>query len=157
MVFGGHRTDQFSHWLIVGRTSADTILSAKLVDRSDTKFLGTPPKRESLSFYFILENTGDYLRLLRERWLNLVGKAWKLVDIVWLKSLGACSWVLRLVFYIQSSTYIWSPFRSWPSLLQSFNLQYKKNILVDRIKKGSKVLDYGCGAGEFVKYIENDF
>jgi ubiquinone/menaquinone biosynthesis C-methylase UbiE len=41
--------------------------------------------------------------------------------------------------------------------LQSFNLQYKKNILVDRIKKGSKVLDYGCGAGEFVKYIENDF
>lgn len=41
--------------------------------------------------------------------------------------------------------------------LQSFNLQYKKNILIDRIKKGSKVLDYGCGAGEFVKYIENDF
>jgi len=41
--------------------------------------------------------------------------------------------------------------------LQSFNLQYKKNILVDRIKKGSQVLDYGCGAGEFVKYIENDF
>ncbi|ATN07180.1 methyltransferase type 11 [Chryseobacterium indologenes] len=41
--------------------------------------------------------------------------------------------------------------------LQSFNLQYKKNILVDRIKNGSRVLDYGCGAGEFVKYIENDF
>ncbi|MCJ8152865.1 class I SAM-dependent methyltransferase [Chryseobacterium sp. SSA4.19] len=41
--------------------------------------------------------------------------------------------------------------------LQSFNLQYKKTILLDRIKKGSKVLDYGCGAGEFVKYIENDF
>lgn len=41
--------------------------------------------------------------------------------------------------------------------LQSFNLQYKKNILGDRIKKGSNVLDYGCGAGEFVKYIENDF
>ena len=41
--------------------------------------------------------------------------------------------------------------------LQSFNLGYKKNILIDRIKKGSKVLDYGCGAGEFVKYIENDF
>jgi 2-polyprenyl-3-methyl-5-hydroxy-6-metoxy-1,4-benzoquinol methylase len=41
--------------------------------------------------------------------------------------------------------------------LQSFNLQYKKNILVDRIKKGSRVLDYGCGAGEFVKFIENDF
>ncbi|WBX99619.1 class I SAM-dependent methyltransferase [Chryseobacterium gambrini] len=41
--------------------------------------------------------------------------------------------------------------------LQSFNLQYKKNILLDRISKGSKVLDYGCGAGEFVKFIENDF
>ena len=41
--------------------------------------------------------------------------------------------------------------------LQSFNLQYKKTILIDRIKKNSKVLDYGCGAGEFVKYIENDF
>lgn len=41
--------------------------------------------------------------------------------------------------------------------LQSFNLQYKKNILVDRIKKGSNILDYGCGAGEFVKFIENDY
>ncbi|OCA69357.1 methyltransferase type 11 [Chryseobacterium artocarpi] len=41
--------------------------------------------------------------------------------------------------------------------LQSFNLKYKKNILVERIQQGSKVLDYGCGAGEFVKYIENDF
>ena len=40
---------------------------------------------------------------------------------------------------------------------QSFNLQYKKTILIDRIKKNSKVLDYGCGAGEFVKYIEGDF
>ncbi|WP_262150159.1 class I SAM-dependent methyltransferase [Chryseobacterium foetidum] len=41
--------------------------------------------------------------------------------------------------------------------LQSFNLQYKKTILLDRINKGSRVLDYGCGAGEFVKYTENDF
>ncbi|MBK1894757.1 class I SAM-dependent methyltransferase [Chryseobacterium paridis] len=41
--------------------------------------------------------------------------------------------------------------------LQSFNLQYKKNILIDRIKKNSRVLDYGCGAGEFVKFIEKDF
>ena len=41
--------------------------------------------------------------------------------------------------------------------LQSFNLRYKKTILLDRIKKGANVLDYGCGAGEFVKYIENDF
>jgi hypothetical protein len=29
--------------------------------------------------------------------------------------------------------------------LQSFNLQYKKTILLDRIQKGSRVLDYGCG------------
>lgn len=41
--------------------------------------------------------------------------------------------------------------------LQTFNLQYKKTILIDRIEKNSRVLDYGCGAGEFVKYIENDF
>lgn len=41
--------------------------------------------------------------------------------------------------------------------LQSFNLKYKKNILLERLKKGSKVLDYGCGAGEFVRFIENDF
>ncbi|WP_419869350.1 class I SAM-dependent methyltransferase [Chryseobacterium sp. CT-SW4] len=41
--------------------------------------------------------------------------------------------------------------------LQSFNLKYKKNILLERINKGAQVLDYGCGAGEFVKFIENDF
>ena len=41
--------------------------------------------------------------------------------------------------------------------LQSFNLNYKKNILVERIPAGAKVLDYGCGAGEFLKFIENDF
>ena len=41
--------------------------------------------------------------------------------------------------------------------LQGFNLKYKKTILLDRIPLQSKVLDYGCGAGEFVKFIENDF
>ena len=41
--------------------------------------------------------------------------------------------------------------------LQSFNLKYKKSILLDRIPKQSRVLDYGCGAGEFVKFIEEDF
>ncbi|KQR95236.1 methyltransferase type 11 [Chryseobacterium sp. Leaf180] len=41
--------------------------------------------------------------------------------------------------------------------LQSFNLNYKKNILVERIPANAKVLDYGCGAGEFLKFIENDF
>ena len=42
-------------------------------------------------------------------------------------------------------------------LLQNLNLNYKKKILLDLIGKDKKVLDYGCGAGEFVKYIENDF
>ena len=41
--------------------------------------------------------------------------------------------------------------------LQSFNLQYKKTILLDRVHLQAKVLDYGCGAGEFVKFIEKDF
>lgn len=41
--------------------------------------------------------------------------------------------------------------------LQNFNLNYKRNILFDCIGKDKTVLDYGCGAGEFVKYIENDF
>ena len=41
--------------------------------------------------------------------------------------------------------------------LQSFNLNYKRNIMFDFVGKEKKVLDYGCGAGEFVKYIENDF
>ncbi len=41
--------------------------------------------------------------------------------------------------------------------LQNFNLNYKRNILFDFVGKDKRVLDYGCGAGEFVKYIENDF
>lgn len=43
--------------------------------------------------------------------------------------------------------------------LQSFNLKYKKNILQKNITSTAKakVLDYGCGAGEFIKYLENDF
>lgn len=42
-------------------------------------------------------------------------------------------------------------------LLQKFNLNYKKKILISEIGKEKKVLDYGCGAGEFIKFIENDF
>lgn len=41
--------------------------------------------------------------------------------------------------------------------LQIFNLSYKKDILVDFLGKGKIVLDYGCGAGEFIKFIEKDF
>jgi SAM-dependent methyltransferase len=41
--------------------------------------------------------------------------------------------------------------------LQRFNLNYKKNILSKFIQTGPKILDYGCGAGEFLKYIEKDF
>ncbi|MGA9211216.1 class I SAM-dependent methyltransferase [Kaistella sp.] len=40
---------------------------------------------------------------------------------------------------------------------QNFNLHYKKNIILDFVGKHKKVLDYGCGVGEFAKYIENDF
>ncbi|MBF8457956.1 class I SAM-dependent methyltransferase [Kaistella sp. G5-32] len=41
--------------------------------------------------------------------------------------------------------------------LQGFNLNYKKDILKDELPPHAKVLDYGCGAGEFLKFIENDF
>ena len=41
--------------------------------------------------------------------------------------------------------------------LQGFNLKYKKNILKKELTAKDKVLDYGCGAGEFLKFIENDF
>ena len=42
-------------------------------------------------------------------------------------------------------------------LAQSFNLNYKRNIIAKQTFKNAKVLDYGCGAGEFLKYIEDDF
>ena len=41
--------------------------------------------------------------------------------------------------------------------LQNFNLKYKRNILFEYVGKKKRVLDYGCGAGEFIKYVENDF
>ena len=41
-------------------------------------------------------------------------------------------------------------------LAQSFNLNYKRNILSNVTFEKAKVLDYGCGAGEFLKHIEND-
>ena len=41
--------------------------------------------------------------------------------------------------------------------LQNFNLDYKKKILLEQVKNNSSILDYGCGAGEFIKKIEGDF
>lgn len=41
--------------------------------------------------------------------------------------------------------------------LQKFNLNFKRNVLAAVLSKGAKVLDYGCGAGEFLKFIEEDF
>ncbi|ROI07886.1 class I SAM-dependent methyltransferase [Chryseobacterium sp. H3056] len=41
--------------------------------------------------------------------------------------------------------------------LQNFNLEYKKKILSEQVKNGSTILDYGCGAGEFLKKNEGDF
>lgn len=40
---------------------------------------------------------------------------------------------------------------------QGINLNYKRNILAKELFLRANVLDYGCGAGEFLKYIEEDF
>ncbi len=40
---------------------------------------------------------------------------------------------------------------------QSFNLNYKRNIIATHSFKNASVLDYGCGAGEFLKTIEDEF
>lgn len=40
---------------------------------------------------------------------------------------------------------------------QGFNLNYKRNIVAKETFKNANVLDYGCGAGEFIKHIEEDF
>ncbi|WP_027376841.1 class I SAM-dependent methyltransferase [Kaistella palustris] len=40
---------------------------------------------------------------------------------------------------------------------QRFNLKYKSKILKSEIDLQSPVLDYGCGAGEFLHFIENDY
>lgn len=41
--------------------------------------------------------------------------------------------------------------------LQKFNLNYKYNILSKNLLRNASILDYGCGAGEFLKFIEDDF
>lgn len=40
---------------------------------------------------------------------------------------------------------------------QNFNLNYKRNILAKELPLAAKILDYGCGAGEFLKYVSKDF
>lgn len=40
---------------------------------------------------------------------------------------------------------------------QHFNLNYKRNTIAKEIGINVKILDYGCGAGEFVKFIENEY
>lgn len=42
-------------------------------------------------------------------------------------------------------------------LLQKFNLNYKRNIVAAEVPLKGKLLDYGCGAGEFIKFIREDF
>ena len=41
--------------------------------------------------------------------------------------------------------------------LQGFNLNFKRNLLAKEIGINLKILDYGCGAGEFVKFIEEEY
>lgn len=41
--------------------------------------------------------------------------------------------------------------------LQRFNLNYKRNILSAELHRNATVVDYGCGAGEFLKFIDEDF
>lgn len=40
---------------------------------------------------------------------------------------------------------------------QSFNLRFKANIVASVTAKYNTVLDYGCGAGEFLRYIQGDY
>jgi len=50
-----------------------------------------------------------------------------------------------------------SPKERLYKLLQKYNLKYKKSILDNNLKPNATVLDYGCGAGEFLKFIERDY
>lgn len=42
-------------------------------------------------------------------------------------------------------------------IFQHFNLNYKYNIVAKNTYKDAAILDYGCGAGDFLKVLENDF
>ncbi len=41
--------------------------------------------------------------------------------------------------------------------LQVFNLNYKRNTLAKEAGVHLRILDYGCGAGEFLKFIETEY
>ncbi len=41
--------------------------------------------------------------------------------------------------------------------LQGFNLNYKRNTLAKEAGVHLRILDYGCGAGEFLKFIETEY
>ena len=40
---------------------------------------------------------------------------------------------------------------------QKYNLKYKKSILDQYVTTGKNILDYGCGAGEFLNFIQKDY
>ncbi|MCL1675955.1 class I SAM-dependent methyltransferase [Elizabethkingia meningoseptica] len=40
---------------------------------------------------------------------------------------------------------------------QQHNLKYKKSILDTEVKTGNKILDYGCGAGEFINFLKESY
>jgi 2-polyprenyl-3-methyl-5-hydroxy-6-metoxy-1,4-benzoquinol methylase len=65
--------------------------------------------------------------------------------------------------YYESENYI-SHFQNKNSLkeriyrqVQKLNLGMKKQLLLKHASPQAKILDYGCGAGEFLNYIKTDF
>ena len=74
-----------SIFALIDRTPAD-ILTSKLVDKSDLKFVGTPPKRESISFICQLENLSEFKRLKK-----MVARSFVLIDLTGGDPCGALS------------------------------------------------------------------
>lgn len=42
-------------------------------------------------------------------------------------------------------------------LFQKLNLRYKKSILDSVVTTGNKILDYGCGVGDFIAYLQPQY
>ena len=65
--------------------------------------------------------------------------------------------------YYKSNKYISHPQDSGSikekvyKFFQKFNLNYKRNILASEIGIGLKILDYGCGTADFVKFLEDEY